>query len=524
MESGADSAGISPAAVASGTAELEPVQQVLAQAEQLRKAGQLAEADRVCQAALRRYPDNIELLLALGSLAMDQGELGDAEIIFRHAVSLAPESAIPHMMMGTLHARAGKHHDAIAAYRTALELRPGHPACLLDLGFALKTIGRRDEAVAAYREIIRAHPESADAYWALAEIKTVDFEPGEVDAMEKHVGNENLTEDARVKLCFALGKAYDDRGEFSRAFHYYGRGNSMRRMHVRHDTLEYQAMIDRLIEVFDAQRFSQQAPGSASDPVPIFIVGLPRSGSTLIEQILASHSRVEGTRELPDLPHLIGTINNRLSEDLDYPDVLQHLNDDNLFGLGRQYLESTKRYRRGKPCFTDKMPNNFIHVGLIKLILPNARVIDARRHPLDSCLGSFKQLFIKGQPFTYDLDDLGEYYLQYRRLMDHWHEQLPGYVHEVQYEELVETPEAVIRDLLKYCGLPWESGCLRFHETDRAVESASSQQVRQPIYSSSVNSWRHYEYHLGELVEILQPVLDKLPEEQRPASLDALSG
>jgi len=506
-----------------GTTTIEPVQQVLARARQLRKAGQLAEADRVCQAALSHYPDNVDLLVTLGLLAMDQGEIGDAEVIFRHAVALAPDSAIPQMMMGTLHARAGKHHDAIAAYRAALELRPGHPACLLDLGFALKTIGCRDEAVAAYREIIRAHPESADAYWALAEIKTVDFEPAEVDTMEKHVGNENLTEEARVKLCFALGKAYDDRGEYSRAFHYYGRGNSMRRMHVRHDALEYQAMIDRLIEVFGAQRFRQQSSGSDSDPVPIFIVGLPRSGSTLIEQVLASHSHVEGTRELPDLQHLIGTINSRSPDDLEYPEALRHLNDDDLFGLGRQYLESTKRYRSGKPFFADKMPNNFNHVGLIRLILPNARVIDARRHPLDSCLGSFKQLFIKGQPFTYDLDDLGEYYLQYRRLMDHWHERLPGYVHEVQYEELVETPEEVIRDLLKYCGLPWESSCLKFHETDRAVDSASSQQVRQPIYSSSVNNWRHYEYHLGELIEILQPVLDKLPEEQRPASLDALS-
>jgi len=342
--------------------------------------------------------------------------------------------------------------------------------------------------------------------------------------MEKQVDTEHLTEEARVKLCFALGKAYDDRSEYSRAFHYYRRGNLMRRMRERHDALMYQAMNDRLVDVFDAERFGQKTSGSDTDPVPIFIVGLPRSGSTLIEQILASHSHVEGTRELPDLQRLIGTINSRSPDGLEYPEALLHANDEELIRLGRQYLESTQRYRSGKPFFTDKMPNNFNHVGLIKLILPKARVIDARRHPLDSCLGSFKQLFIQGQPFSYDLDDLGEYYLQYRRLMDHWHERLPGCVHEVQYEKLVETPENVIRDLLSYCGLPWESGCLKFHETDRAIDSASSQQVRQPIYSSSVNSWRHYEYHLTELIEVLQPELTKLPEEQRPALPNALSG
>lgn len=243
---------------------------------------------------------------------------------------------------------------------------------------------------------------------------------------------------------------------------------------------------------------------------------MPRSGSTLIEQILASHSQVDGTHELPDLPRVIATIKRQRPQGDAYPIALRHYGKD-LAKLGDQYIESTARFRKGNPFFTDKMPNNFASIGLIALILPNAKVVNARRHPLDSCMGSYKQLFYKGQSFTYDLVELGEYYLEYQRLMDHWHEILPGKVLDVQYEDMVVDQENQTRRLIEHCGLPWEDGCLKFYETDRAVITASSEQVRQPIYSKSVNSWRRFEDHLGPLIEVLEPLLLKLPKDQQPS-------
>jgi hypothetical protein len=256
-------------------------------------------------------------------------------------------------------------------------------------------------------------------------------------------------------------------------------------------------------------------------------VGLPRSGSTLIEQILASHSMVEGTMELPDLSRVIGELNKRQKgrgpERVEYPEAVLSLEEEQAAALGKGYIESTMRYRSGKPHFIDKMPNNFPSIGLLHLILPNAKVINARRHPLDSCLGSYKQLFFKGQAFTYDQFELGDYYLQYQRIMDHWHDVLPGKVLDVHYEEMVADQEGQTRRILEYLGLPFEEQCLRFYETERAVNTASSEQVRQPIYTKAVNFWRNYEPHLGELIETLEPLLNRLPEESRPASLQKQS-
>ncbi|MDH3546372.1 MAG: sulfotransferase, partial [Gammaproteobacteria bacterium] len=255
------------------------------------------------------------------------------------------------------------------------------------------------------------------------------------------------------------------------------------------------------------------------DPSPIFIVGLPRSGSTLIEQILASHSLAEGTHELPDLPRLIRSINEQRLRGDSYPEALKHYDADQLAELGQQYIASTRRHRGDAPFFTDKMPNNFASIGLLDLILPNAKIINARRHPLDSCMGSYKQLFYKGQAFTYDLVELGEYYLQYQRMMDYWHEILPGKVLDIHYEQMVMDQEDQTRRLIEHCGLPWEDRCLRFYETDRAVNTASSEQVRQPIYSKSINSWRNFEAHLQPLIEVLEPLLRQLPVADRPEIL-----
>jgi hypothetical protein len=250
--------------------------------------------------------------------------------------------------------------------------------------------------------------------------------------------------------------------------------------------------------------------------VPIFIVGLPRSGSTLIEQILASHSLVEGTHELGDLSRSVQMLRRRSRKDERFPEFLSKAREAGWTRIGTEYLRRTQRYRHGAPYFVDKNPNNFIFAGVLKLAMPNAKIINARRHPLDSCVGAFKQLFASGQPFTYDMTELGEYYLQYQRLMDHWHEVLPGFVLDVNYEDVVADLEGQVRRLLDFCGLPFEESCLNFHATKRAVKTASSEQVRQPIYSSSVNLWRNYESHLDTLVHILEPLLNSLPVASRP--------
>jgi tetratricopeptide (TPR) repeat protein len=527
---------------------------VLARADELRQAGRLDEAEETCSAALTRNPDNAELFHALGIIAMEQQRFGDAIVFLRRAVALVPESAFthvnlacalverekfeeairaakkaiklepaavsPYLVMGGTYSRMGDHEAAISAFREGLDAQPDHAGCLISLGHSLKTIGRRDEAIAVYRRAIARYPDLGDAYWSLANLKAFHFTSAEVAAIEAHVDDEHLSEETRIKFLFALGKAFEDQSRYRRAFKCFQRGNTARRQHEFYDSVQAQDMNDRIMEVLDKRLLAHSVDVAKDAPTPIFIVGLPRSGSTLIEQILASHSQVEGTKELPELERLIGSMNREHRSGLVYPELLREIRSDDRTALARRYLDATQRYRTDRPYFTDKMPNNFRHIGLIRLLFPKGRVIDARRHPLDSCLGSYKQLFIKGQPFTYDLFELGEYYLEYRRLMDHWNTLLPGYIHEVQYETMVSEPEVQIRRLLAYCGLSWEDACLDFHETNRAIDSASSEQVRQPIYTSSMHNWRDYERDLAPLIETLRPVLEELPEELRPATLN----
>jgi hypothetical protein len=305
-----------------------------------------------------------------------------------------------------------------------------------------------------------------------------------------------------VHFLFTLGKAYEDQQEFERAFAYYEQACAIQRMRISYDPVDTEIQHQRIRSVVTAPFLAARAGQGCADPAPIFIIGLPRSGSTLIEQILASHSMVEGTAELPDVGRVIGSLATRFPGEI-YPEVLHRLNAAGLRGLGEMYLERTRRHRSGLPFFTDKMPNNFASVGLIHLMLPQAKIIDARRHPLDSCFGSFKQHFALGQTWSYDLVEIGEFYLEYRRMMRHWQQVLPGRVLEVRYENMVRDQEAETRRLLAHCGLPWEDGCLRFFETERAVRTASSEQVRQPIYRSSVNHWRHFRSQLAPLIEVL---------------------
>ena len=333
------------------------------------------------------------------------------------------------------------------------------------------------------------------------------------------VDDERIPAEGQVQLHNALGLEFDLRKDYDRAFEFIDRGNILRREQEFYDRVENEERTDLSIETFSPQFFDEHAGSGCPNPAPIFIVGLPRSGSTLLEQILSSHSTIDGTHELSDLGRIVRGDPRLMTPPARYPTSVASLEPAQLRQLGDEYIERTRRHRGDAEYFTDKNPNNFVHIGLLHLILPNAKIINARRHPLDSCFGSYKQLFASGQPFTYDLVELGEYYLQYQRLLDHWHAVLPGKVLDVRYEDVVADLDGQVRRILDYCGLEFEESCLRFHETQRSVKSASSEQVRTPIYSTSVHSWRHYESQLGPLIETLEPLLIQLPECDRPAGL-----
>jgi tetratricopeptide (TPR) repeat protein len=401
-------------------------------------------------------------------------------------------------------------YDAVEAYQEVLKLRPEHPGALLGLGHVLKTMGQQDEAVQAYRDCIRVNPDSGESYWSLANLKTYQLSNDDIAEMKSRLENSEVSDQATVNFMFALAKATEDRGDFDRAWEYYVAGNSKRRMLEHYDPVRTEVTNDEIVDVFSREYLEANEGLGNPDSSPIFVVGLPRSGSTLIEQILASHSQVEGTAELPYAGRVASSLNRNRADGINYPQAVRELGAEHFESLGQDYLNLAQLHRtEGKPRFIDKMPNNFPTIGFVHLILPNAKIIDARRYPLDSCLSCYRQLFARGQTFTYDLTDIGEYFVQYQRMMDHWHEVLPGCVLTVQYEDVVTDFENQVRRLLEYCELPWEDACINFYETERPVRTASSEQVRQPVYTKSVHFWRNHEQHLGELIEVLSPVLGR---------------
>ena len=529
---------------------LDPKRQILFEAIRLQHDGRPKDAEMRLREILRDDPTNATATRALGSIALEEGRYRMATRLLQNAVKLAPDYfaawvelsraltefeqldeardaiaqvirlesglAYPYVLLGNLESKAGDYEAAVTAFETALNKQADNGGALAGLGHALKTIGRQEQAIDRYRSCVQSYPAFGEAWWSLANLKTFRFSDDEVAVMEQHVDQERLNDETRVNINFALGKAYEDRGDYDKAFHRYDSGNKLRRAHENYDPVQNEALHDQIIEAITPQFIEENAAHAEQRNDPIFIVGLPRSGSTLIEQILASHSQVDGTHELPDLPRVIRTINQWQIHGKGYPVAVPLLEPVHIKELGEQYLNATDRYRKGAPRFTDKMPNNFSMVGLLALILPNAKIINARRHPLDSCMGSYKQLFYRGQSFTYDLVELGEYYLEYQRIMDHWNKILPGRVLDVHYENMVVNQEEETRRLIEFCELPWEDACLRFYETERAVNTASSEQVRQPIYSKSINAWRRFENHLGPLVEVLEPLLRQLPDDQQP--------
>lgn len=504
-------------------------------------AGRTGEAERLLRAHITRFPDDPAAARMLGELFAGQGRHADAEVLLAHALQIAPDvegarfayaealffqqkaaEALPHVdrllaidpadavyrnLKAACLGLIGEEAEEVVIYEGLLADYPRQPKIWLNYGHALRTLGRRDEAVAAYKRCIALAPSLGDAYWSLANLKVAAFEPAEVEAMRGQLARSDLPEIDRLHLNYALGKALEDRGDDAGAFAAYAAGGAIRRAQTGYSADETTAQTARTKAVLTEAFFtSREGAGFTDDVTPIFVVGLPRSGSTLVEQILASHPSVEGTMELPDIGHLARSLDR---PDRPYPLALPDLPAADLRALGEAYLQRTSVHRKlGRPYFVDKMPNNFQHLGLIAVALPQARILDVRRHPLGCGFSAFKQHFAQGQAFSYDLDDLGRYYRDYVDLMRHMDAVLPGRVHRVIYEDLVADTEAQVRSLLDACGLPFDPACLEFHRNDRAVRTVSSEQVRRPINRDGVDLWPRFEPWLGPLKAALGDVLE----------------
>lgn len=506
-------------------------------------AGAFGKAEPLCRAVLKRDPLNVNAMRLLAEIGMEVGRLEDAEALLVRALQLAPDFRLARGSYANVLARRGKfeaaltelnallaaepdqpgylilkantlvrigdHETAIAIYREVLARIPATAGVQMSLGHSLKTVGHQDQAIAAYTAARLLRDDLGDAYWSLANLKTFRFSDDDLDTMRAVAGRETTGREDYFHLAFALGKALEDRGEFEESFTWYRRGNAIKRRLIAYSADENHSDVARISDYFSKDVFEARRNAGCQDRAPIFIVGLPRAGSTLLEQILASHSAVEGTQELPDIISIARRIadKKRSDEPSSYPGGLTRLSDADLTALGEEYIERTRIHRTGAPFFIDKMPNNFVHIGLIRLILPNATIIDARRHPVACCFSGYKQLFAKGQNFTYNLTDIGRYYDDYVGLMRHWQEVLPGHVLRVQYEDMVADTQAQVRRLLDHCGLPFEDNCLRFYENRRAVKTASSEQVRQPIFTSGLGQWENFEPWLSPLKAALGDTL-----------------
>jgi tetratricopeptide (TPR) repeat protein len=477
---------------------------------------------------LRRYADAQSLLEKCLQLSpsFDAARHNYAVVLNRQAKAA---EALPHVelllakeprnpgyrnLQAAILVNLGDYSKSIQVYEAVLAEYPRQPKIWMSYGHALRTAGRQLDSIAAYRRAISMEPTLGEAWWSLANLKTFRFGDADIRALREALARDNLSDEDRLHFEFSLGKALEDEKMYEPSFTHYSRGNAIRAKSHVYSAEENSKYVQRCKALFTREFFAARASSGVPARDPIFILGLPRAGSTLLEQILASHSLVEGTMELPDIPQIARHIaGGQEDEGTGFLQALAAISAEQLRSLGERYLQGTQVLRKaGTPFFIDKMPNNCLYTGLIHLILPNARIIDARRHPLGCSFSCFKQHFARGQNFTYGLEDIGRYYRDYVELMAHFDAVLPGRIHRVFYERLVEDTDAEVRRLLDYCGLPFEAACLEFHKNERAVRTASSEQVRQPIFRAGVDQWRHYEPWLGPLKAALGPVLTEYPK------------
>ena len=527
---------------------LRRMPQILVSATDLISQGRLARAEKILRRFLLQAPRHVEGMRLLAAIGMKLGVLDDAEYLLESACAFEPEHVaarvdyIQALTKRQKHAAAraqakgllekypndprfqsiyamacmgtGDFDEALSVFGEVLKVSPRDAAALTSRGHAYKTMGGVDAAVRDYRAALAAAPTSGEAYYALANLKTYRFREAEVTALRRQHGNVDLPFMDRVYVSFAYAKACEDRGEFARAFECYAKGNRLKKTQSRYSAAAISAEFAAQQAVCDAAFFAARRGYGHKAPDPIFIVGLPRAGSTLLEQILSSHSMVDGTLELPNVLTLAHRLRRgargaeeKIAEEVDgkpgqkqkYPAVLARLGAADFAGFGKAYIEDTMMHRRGAPFFIDKMPNNFRHIGLIALMLPNAKIIDARRHAMACCFSGFRQLFAEGQEFSYALADIGAYYRDYVELMRHWNRVLPGRILTVRHEDVVHDLEAEVRRMLDYCGLPFEPACLEYHKTARNIRTPSSEQVRRPIFRSGLDSWKNFEPWLGPL-------------------------
>ena len=508
----------------------------------------IPEAEALLKAHLQEFPTDVPALRMLAEVAGRLGRNDDAAALLERCLELAPSfhaarqnyaiilsrqnkpaEALQQIEMllraeprnpafrnlkAVVLARIGEYRESIDIYANLLQYYGNNAKVWMSYGHALSTAGREADSIAAYRKSIGLAPHFGEAYWSLANLKTFRFDDAEVAAMRIQLERSDLEDTDRLHFHFALGKALEDTRDYASSFSQYAAGNEIRRRQLEYRPEQTTALLDRSRRLYTAEFFTERRGFGANDPDPIFILGMPRAGSTLVEQILSSHSQVEGTMELPNLLKIVVALTGRRGreDDLRYPDMLAHMPASEFKRLGDQYLQETRIHRHtSKPLFIDKMPNNCMHVGLIHLLFPRAKIIDARRHPLACGYSVFKQHFARGQNFSYGLTDIGRYYHDYVVMMAHMDAVLPGRIHRVIYERMVEDTEAEVRRLLAYCGLEFEAGCLRFYENDRAVKTASAQQVRKPIFREGIDHWRHFEPWLEPLKAALGEVLDRYP-------------
>jgi tetratricopeptide (TPR) repeat protein len=510
--------------------------------------GRIIRAEEMVRAFLKRSPTHVEAMRLLADIGMRLGVHEDAHLLLESAIELDPDNIqlrldfiqvlrkqqkfsaaleqarwltakdqgnpvfLSHFAIDSM--QAGEYRTALDAFERVLSLVPDDPSTLTSRGHALKTFGKTPEAIASYQAATRVAPYQGDAWYGLANLKTYRFSEAELDSMTVAAASGELDHMSRIHIAFALGKALEDGKKFDQAFAHFAEGNALKKQTTRYTTKQMWDEFEAQKAICTPSLFSTQGGKGWDAPDPIFIVGLPRAGSTLIEQILASHPDVDGTLELPNILAMSHRLRGRqlVSDRERYPRILQEMSEVEMSALGQEYIETTQIHRQDAPFFTDKMPNNFRHIGLIHLILPNARIIDARRNPMDCCWSGYKQLFAEGQEFTYGLDDIGQYYRAYVDLMDHWNSVLPqGRILPVQHEDVLDDIEAQVRRILDYCNLPFDQRCVDFHQTKRAVRTASSEQVRQPINKNGLEQWRPYEAHLSALKLALGP--DLAPEQ-----------
>ena len=497
------------------------------------KAGRLKLAEESYKKVLKKDKNNIDALRLLGLLAFKTKDYEIAERLFLKVLQLDPSfslawdnlaklyriqnkllKSIPAfenlikldprnfealVSLGTVFIKLSKYHEGIKLYEESLKIKPENPRVYLSLGHALKTIGERKKSEAAYQNAIKYFSLSGEAYWSLANLKTYEFSDKEIINMESSL-IKNIHPNELTQMHFALGKAYESKRQFDKSFEHYAEGNWQQRKQISYNAEDYKISIDELIDFFDKNKNLYNLKAQSNFDDPIFILGLPRSGSTMIEQILSSHSLIEGTQELPNILTISRDIK-LIDQKKGYPNNLLGLDQSSFDDLGKKYIDETKWARSSTPYFIDKMPNNFVHIGLIKLILPKAKIIDARRNPMDTCFSCFKQYFAKGQHFTYDLDDIARYYKDYVRLMDYWKKLFPEEIFTINYEQVIDNPNERIRDLLEFCNVKFEDNCINFHKSKRPVKTASSEQVRQPMYKTGLDYWKNYSNNLDTLLK-----------------------